>query len=621
MNSAGKPESWKYQGGSWAVACFIKEADGGNKILEWAGDVATTRKQVAANERKSGIQISYKHPDKGWVNEQFISTVVSDLIWGQDSSWQTIAIQKDVENQIAEVSNDLTIKIDGLTEAVASSDFIGVFKNGFINKFGNIQALTGDSNIYTKEYIPIPEGKTEIQYEGKTQQNAASVCFYDEEKVFISYIQGSSQTISIPENAKYYRACSLNGILKIDGKELNATKISDIEKRVEALENNESSFENDMNVLKKEALGDSYYQVVSEKYLNRYGSITTAVGQTGYLCIEEYIPISEDESEIQYEGNAGSNGACICFYDEEKTFISSVQGGKQTVQIPEGAKYYRAGSLNGTLKLNGRVPDESRVDSNEIRITNLENSQSIKEGEIICAGDSLTVGANGATNSYPQQLQERFPQCTIINRGNNGWRASGLLPELCNMADKQNYYGAPSTVTDYTNVIAVIINMGTNGGVSGSIEDIPSIDKATNSEGESLGYINVNAALDGTLYYDSNQINSEEAYWNLFADTWYGNVAISIEYILWKNPKVQIFLVNPAVSSISDTNNSGSVKIAEAMQELAEMYGIIFIDMRKIGVNRRNQNLFLVDYVHGNNLRNEIYGKYIANMISQYLKV
>lgn len=59
LNSSGKPESWKYQGGSWAVASFIKEADGGNKILTWVTDAATTRKQVGANERKAGMQISY----------------------------------------------------------------------------------------------------------------------------------------------------------------------------------------------------------------------------------------------------------------------------------------------------------------------------------------------------------------------------------------------------------------------------------------------------------------------------------------------------------------------------------------------------------------------------------
>ena len=67
LNSVGKPESWKYQGGSWAVPNFIKEADGGNKILTWVTDAATTRKQVQTSERKSGMIISYKNPDGEWI--------------------------------------------------------------------------------------------------------------------------------------------------------------------------------------------------------------------------------------------------------------------------------------------------------------------------------------------------------------------------------------------------------------------------------------------------------------------------------------------------------------------------------------------------------------------------
>ena len=90
LNSSGKPESWKYQGSSWAVANFIKEADGGNKILTWITDAATTRKQVAANERKAGMQISYLNPDKGWINEQYVGTDTQDFYWGQDDYWDTV---------------------------------------------------------------------------------------------------------------------------------------------------------------------------------------------------------------------------------------------------------------------------------------------------------------------------------------------------------------------------------------------------------------------------------------------------------------------------------------------------------------------------------------------------
>lgn len=102
LNSAGKPESWKYQGGSWAVANFIKEADGGNKILTWVTDAATTRKQVSANERKAGMQISYTPDGENWVNEQYIGSVYSDYEWGRDINWIKIPDKK----QIDEVKNN-----------------------------------------------------------------------------------------------------------------------------------------------------------------------------------------------------------------------------------------------------------------------------------------------------------------------------------------------------------------------------------------------------------------------------------------------------------------------------------------------------------------------------------
>ena len=87
LNSDGKPESWKYQGGSWAVANFIQESSGGNKILTWKTDAATTRNQVPINERKEGLEISYKNEEGNWVAEKYVGTSFSDDKWGVDYNW------------------------------------------------------------------------------------------------------------------------------------------------------------------------------------------------------------------------------------------------------------------------------------------------------------------------------------------------------------------------------------------------------------------------------------------------------------------------------------------------------------------------------------------------------
>lgn len=69
-------------------------SEGGNKILEWKTDAATTRKKVPVKERKAGMQISYKPTDSDWVNEQYVGTSFTDTEWVKDSNWEKIPKQK-----------------------------------------------------------------------------------------------------------------------------------------------------------------------------------------------------------------------------------------------------------------------------------------------------------------------------------------------------------------------------------------------------------------------------------------------------------------------------------------------------------------------------------------------
>lgn len=99
LNGSNKVEKWEYQGGAWAVASFKKPSGGGgNMILPYKTDVATTRKQVQESERVPGMQISYKGVS-GWVNEQFIGSAVTDAEWAKDGNWEQVANAKMV-NQI-----------------------------------------------------------------------------------------------------------------------------------------------------------------------------------------------------------------------------------------------------------------------------------------------------------------------------------------------------------------------------------------------------------------------------------------------------------------------------------------------------------------------------------------
>lgn len=251
------------------------------------------------------------------------------------------------------------------------------------------------------------------------------------------------------------------------------------------------------------------------------------------------------------------------------------------------------------------------IRTEEISITSrdLEESYllSIKGKTIICAGDSLTVGYNGASNSYVDYIRNFYDKCTVLNKGSNGGGANRLVNLLTDMARDGDGTTYPIGNIDYTNVIAVIINIGTNGGITGNLEtSIPQFTQKT--------------IEDIPFDYEDTTIDTTEKYWALFKNDWWGNLSLIIEYIKWKNPKTQIFLTPPLPNKISDTSGNSPYKIRDAMLQLGELYGVHVIDtINGLGINKRNCHLFCVDYCHGTNLRNEIVGKYIAKQIYPHI--
>lgn len=94
----------------WATDTNWKNvgSEGGNKILEWKSDAATTRKQVPQKERKAGIQISYKPDGEDWVNEQYVGESFTDTEWAKDENWESFAKQYEVK-KILDYTDDLKL--------------------------------------------------------------------------------------------------------------------------------------------------------------------------------------------------------------------------------------------------------------------------------------------------------------------------------------------------------------------------------------------------------------------------------------------------------------------------------------------------------------------------------
>lgn len=76
--------------------------DGGNMILDWNTNIASTRKQVKDKDRKAGMQISYLDPDNGWVNEQYVGADFTDTEWIKDSNWEKIPNQTQISDLASE---------------------------------------------------------------------------------------------------------------------------------------------------------------------------------------------------------------------------------------------------------------------------------------------------------------------------------------------------------------------------------------------------------------------------------------------------------------------------------------------------------------------------------------
>lgn len=219
-----------YDGTNFQATDFAGGAgnsSGGNMILEWNTDVATTRKQVKQADRKEGMQISYKNDDGEWINEQFIGTSVTDTEWSYDTNWKnldTYAITL-VGEEIGDVIPPYSITADYgvnadtgeftylkdssvcnypvygykyiLTNVEATTGNIGLAFYGEDNKYisGHKEFGTGAKNVL----IQIPENACILKIRRKSQS-------VNDKLIGISYNKNSGTKFYLkPDSAIDYR--------------------------------------------------------------------------------------------------------------------------------------------------------------------------------------------------------------------------------------------------------------------------------------------------------------------------------------------------------------------------------------------------------------------------------
>lgn len=130
--------------GSWSKQVLELGASGGNMILEWNTDVATTRKSVPLKYRKLGLQVSYKKNNAKWITEQYIyqENYVYDTVWAKDDNWQTIQTDKSLNDKFETIS-------------VNSSKIRRVF-----DESAKFQAISGSGDENTKNGLTKEEANS-----------------------------------------------------------------------------------------------------------------------------------------------------------------------------------------------------------------------------------------------------------------------------------------------------------------------------------------------------------------------------------------------------------------------------------------------------------------------------
>ena len=217
----------------------------------------------------------------------------------------------------------------------------GTLTNGYLKADGTTQSASG---YKVSDYINISQF-SDITISGNDGGNEVN-CFYDSSKAFVSYFSmGSSKTITkvVPSNAKYMR-CTI--------KEANLD-IYQLEKGTKA--NSYSEYGTTPIELCKIGDYQDYFTKNSGKNLFDISTSETkkyvrksdgTIQNSNDWTATDYIEVKPSQSYI-YSGitNGASGNAGTSFYDETKTFISSINSTEQTFTTPSNAKSVRI-SLN-----------------------------------------------------------------------------------------------------------------------------------------------------------------------------------------------------------------------------------------------------------------------------------
>lgn len=454
-----------------------------------------------------------------------------------------------LNSEITELNTEIQAtnkKIDNLSKVdyeVVESSYININTG---SRATNVPAY------FSTEYILLD---ADINVRTKVGNDLSGICFYNENKAFISgynpYSDNETEvTLEPPEGAIYVRiTCATNYADQFlcHYKDL----LGRVEIEISEVNDEISDLENDISPLTE--LDNTNYEVVESSYIN-YSTGSRASNVSAYFSTE-YVPLTYP---VIVKTKVSNDLSGICFYDASKRFISGYNPyddneTEVTLEPPEGAVYVRISCFTNyaskfvckykdvLLSMKESVGDiQEFIDKNASNIVPTFWAQAM--WKVLCIGDSLTSGANyteewGEQTSPGASIDQNYPRMLgrlingeVTNAGFSGYSASTWWNS------KRNSY----TYNDYD---TFIIWLGTNNGLTDTLD------------------------TDVDPYDDYND----------FAETETGYYCKIIEKIKEENESCLIVLTKIFASkdSVSETNTT--------IDHIAEKYNLPVIDNSDLG--------------------------------------
>lgn len=237
---------------------------------------------------------------------------------------------------------------------------------------------------------------------------------------------------------------------------------------------------------------------------------------------------------------------------------------------------------NTTIGLVFNIPTGDNVDLSGVHIVKgrypVEYTNSIKGKNMVFFGDSITEAKTHLAHVgiIWDALQ--------LNRADNFGSTGGGAGRVANIVLGQNFRNDANGNQyrkDYGKYSAAVIQIGTNDtGVGMSGTSPASLDSLRAQADEDIPEICVydvmiGIARNGSYTYGTHTFTDVEDFFKLcFANSYFGNVALAVQYIQWKNPNCRVFLVT-IPKNIGYANYKG---INNCIKVLGEKLSVPVID-------------------------------------------